>query len=103
MGLAITNVPPEWSGQGKGCARPFPHPAPRLMLDVQGNILRIRGEKRSRAAQQGLRYHLMERAYGRFERRIPVPHGVNGELAEVAYRDGVLTVILPKTDIVPPR
>jgi HSP20 family molecular chaperone IbpA len=30
-----------------------------------------------------------------------VPHGVNGELAEVAYRDGVLTVILPKTEIVP--
>ena len=72
-----------------------------LSTKVVGNALRIRGEKRSGAAQQGRRYHLMERAYRRFERRIPVPHGVNGELAEVAYRDGVLTVILPKTEIVP--
>ena len=72
-----------------------------LSTKVIGNALRIRGEKRSGAAQQGRRYHLMERAYGRFERHIPLPYGVNAKLAEVAYRDGVLTVILPKTEIVP--
>ena len=74
-----------------------------LAADIHGNILRIRGEKRSGAAQQGRRYHLMERAYGLFERSIPLPHGVDDERAEVAYRDGVLTVILPKTEIAPPR
>ena len=74
-----------------------------LATDIHGNVLRIRGEKRAGAVQQGRRYHLMERAYGHFERRIPLPHGVDGEKAEVAYRDGVLTVILPKTEIVPPR
>ena len=74
-----------------------------LATDIHGNVLRIRGEKRSGAVHQGRRYHLMERAYGHFERRIPLPHGVDGEKAEVAYRDGVLTVILPKTEIVPPR
>jgi len=74
-----------------------------LATKVVGNVLRIRGEKRSGGAQQGRRYHLMERAYGRFERLIPLPYDVNAELAEVAYRDGVLTVILPKTEIVPPR
>ena len=74
-----------------------------LATDVHGNVLRIRGEKRSGAAQQRRRYHLMERAYGHFERSIPLPHGVDAEMAEVAYRDGVLTVILPKTEIAPPR
>jgi HSP20 family protein len=74
-----------------------------LAIDVDGNVLRIRGEKRSGATQQRRRYHLMERAYGHFERRIPLPHGVDAEKAEVSYRNGVLTAILPKTDTLPPR
>lgn len=74
-----------------------------LAVDIHGNFLRIRGEKRSDATLQGRRYHLMERAYGRFKRSIPLPHGVKAEEAEVSYRDGVLTVILPKTDTLPPR
>ena len=74
-----------------------------LAIDIHGNDLRIRGEKRSGAAQEGRRYHLRERAYGRFERSIPLPHGVDADKAEVSYRDGVLTVILPKTEPLPPR
>jgi len=74
-----------------------------LGIDIDGNVLRIRGEKRLGATQQRRRYHLMERAYGHFERSIPLPHGVDAEKAEVSYRDGVLTAILPKTDTLPPR
>ena len=74
-----------------------------LAIDIHGNVLRIRGEKRSGAAQQGRSYHLMERAYGHFKRSVPLPHGVDGSKAEVSYRDGVLTVILPKTETLPPR
>ncbi len=74
-----------------------------LAIDIHENVLRIRGEKRSGAAQEGRHYHLMERAYGYFKRSIPLPHGVDTENAEVSYRDGVLTVILPKTDTLPPR
>jgi len=74
-----------------------------LGIDIDGNVLRIRGEKRSSATQQRRRYHLMERAYGHFERSIPLPHDVDAEHAEVSYRDGVLTAILPKTDTLPPR
>ncbi len=39
-----------------------------LTIDIHENVLRIRGEKRAGAAQQGRRYHLMERAYGHFKR-----------------------------------
>jgi len=74
-----------------------------LDVDVDGHVLRIRGEKRSGATQQRRRYHLMERAYGQFERSIPLPHGVDAENAEVSYRNGVLTAILPKTETLPPR
>jgi HSP20 family protein len=74
-----------------------------LDVHVDGNVLRIRGEKCSGAAQQSRRYHLMERAYGRFERTVPLPRGVDAEKAEVSYRNGVLTAILPKTETLPPR
>jgi HSP20 family protein len=74
-----------------------------LTIDIHENVLRIRGEKHSGSAEQERRYHLLERAYGHFKRSIPLPHGVDTEKAEVSYRDGVLTVILPKTDTLPPR
>jgi HSP20 family protein len=45
----------------------------------------------------------MERAYGHFERTIGLPHSIDSAQAEVSYQDGVLTVILPKTEDVPPR
>lgn len=74
-----------------------------LAVDIHENVLRVRGEKRSGAPQQGRHYHLTERAYGSFKRSIPLPHGVDTKNAEVSYRDGVLTAILPKTDTLPPR
>jgi len=74
-----------------------------LDIDIYENVLRIRGEKRPGSATPDGRYHLMERAFGHFKRSIPLPHGVDTANAEVSYRDGVLSVILPKTDTLPPR
>ena len=74
-----------------------------LDISIRGNVLVIRGVKHSEGEHEGRRYTLMERAYGTFERTIPLTHEVDRDGAEVSYRDGVLTVILPKTDATPPR
>jgi HSP20 family protein len=74
-----------------------------LDISIHGNQLVIRGVKRSGGKQEGRLYQLMERAYGRFERTIHLPQDIDGKRAEVSYQDGVLTVILPKTDPIPPR
>jgi len=74
-----------------------------LDITVHGNSLRIRGEKRAREDHAAGRYHLMERAYGRFERVIALPQNVAAERAETSYRDGILTVIFPKKEQIPPR
>jgi HSP20 family protein len=74
-----------------------------LEISVQGRLLRIRGEKHATAATEGRRYHLMERAYGRFERSLALPHEVDGAAAELSVADGVVTVILPKKVALPPR
>src|SRR4030095_6568078 len=74
-----------------------------LDIAIRGNVLVVRGVKRSEGEHEGRRYSLMERAYGSFERTIQVPHEIDRDRAEVTYRDGVLTVILPKTEPTPPR
>ena len=74
-----------------------------LDISIDANVLVVRGVKRSEGAHEGRRYSLLERAYGTFERTIPVPHEIDRERTEVTYRDGVLTVVMPKTEPTPPR
>lgn len=73
-----------------------------LDISIHTNKLVIRGVKRSEGEHEGRRYSLMERAYGTFERTIPVPHETDRNSAEVTYQDGVLTVVIPKSDPIPP-
>ncbi len=65
-------------------------------VQVQDNVLRIRGEKHIAREEQRGEYFLTERAYGRFERVLPLPAGADGTRAAANYRRGVLTVTLPK-------
>ena len=65
-------------------------------IRVEGNTLTISGEKRF--AREGVEshYHVMERAYGVFERKITLPRHVNAEKATANAVNGVLLVRLPK-------
>ncbi|HKJ08321.1 MAG TPA: Hsp20/alpha crystallin family protein [Gammaproteobacteria bacterium] len=65
-------------------------------IQVIDNILVIRGEKQVRREHSHGQYHLLECAYGRFERAIPLPVPADESGAKAHYRRGVLTVTLPK-------
>ncbi|HET6628864.1 MAG TPA: Hsp20/alpha crystallin family protein [Woeseiaceae bacterium] len=65
-------------------------------IDVRGDLLIVRGEKRVSREETRGHYHIMERAYGQFERAIRLPASVDDEGATARYRRGVLTVSLPK-------
>jgi HSP20 family protein len=65
-----------------------------VQLEIANGVLSIRGEKKSETDNGG-RYS--ERYYGSFERRIPL-EGVQEDKAEANFRNGVLTVSLPKTE-----
>ena len=62
-------------------------------LLVEDGVLTLRGEKKSETEDKDRGYS--ERCYGRFERRIALPAGVDEENAKAEFRDGVLTVTLP--------
>ncbi len=61
-------------------------------LLLEDGVLTLRGEKKSETEERGY----SERFYGRFERRIALPAGVDEEKAKADFRDGVLTVTLPR-------
>ncbi|MBB6189910.1 HSP20 family protein [Sphingobium wenxiniae] len=65
-------------------------------ISVEEGALTLRGEKRSEVEDKDRGYS--ERSYGRFERRIGLPKGVDRDQASASFRNGVLTVTLPKTE-----
>lgn len=68
-------------------------------ISIEGKMLSLRGEKRFERDTNDSKYHVMERAYGVFQRTLPLPVEVNEDKAEADYKNGVLTVRLPKLNI----
>ena len=64
-------------------------------LLLEDGVLTLRGERRSENEDQDRGWS--ERWYGRFERRIPLPAGVDEGKARADFRDGVLTITLPRS------
>jgi len=59
--------------------------------------LTIKGEKKEEKEEKKKDYYLSERRYGSFQRSFSVPDGVDAEKIEAAFKNGILTVTLPKT------
>jgi HSP20 family protein len=68
-------------------------------IDVKfsDGTLTIKGEKREEKEEKKKDYYLSERRYGSFQRSFSVPDGVDGDKIEAGFKNGVLTVTLPKT------
>lgn len=66
-------------------------------VTLNNNTLTIKGEKTEEKEEKKPNYHVQERHYGSFERRFPVPESVDAAKIEATVKQGVLTVVLPKT------
>lgn len=66
-------------------------------IQILDNVLVVRGEKRVQSEKSEGRYHLMECAYGSFERAMNIPTHVSENDTTASYKKGVLTITLPKT------
>jgi HSP20 family protein len=67
-------------------------------LSVVNDALVLKGEKKFERTEEKSGYTLQERGYGSFHRRVPLPDGVKSELVKAEYKNGVLTVRLPKDE-----
>jgi len=67
-----------------------------VRLEVEGDILRITGERRATAQRQGRNYHYLEQQYGRFERWLRLPRSVDRHAIRAEFDSGILSITLPK-------
>ena len=67
-------------------------------ITVDGNVLYVSGEKHAERSSHDSTYHVMERAYGSFQRTIALPRNVFADQAKASYKNGVMTVRLPKAN-----
>jgi HSP20 family protein len=69
-------------------------------IDLENNVLTISGEKREKHDESDDRstWHLSERRYGRFSRSFVLPRDVEQERIEATFENGVLHVIVPKSE-----
>ena len=60
-------------------------------------VLTIKGEKQEEKEEKKKDYYLSERNYGSFQRAFQVPDGVDADKIEATFKNGVLTVTMPKS------
>jgi HSP20 family protein len=66
-----------------------------LEVDVDQDVLTIRGQRRQEHREAEGGYRRTERSYGTFFRQIPLPEGVDPTDIQATYQDGVLEVVVP--------
>ena len=74
-----------------------------LDIRVENNMLTIRGERKFEQKVKEDNYLRIERTYGSFSRSFSLPNTVNTETIKAEYKNGVLTVQLPKRAESKPR
>ena len=73
-----------------------------LDIQVRGNTLRIRGKK-AISQPEGSSIHRRERSAGEFDRTVTLPDDIDSAKVAAEYRDGVLTLRLPRAESAKPR
>lgn len=74
-----------------------------IELQVKDGILTLRGEKKQEEESKDRNYHRIERRYGAFYRALALPDSVDSSKVEASFKNGVLTVTLPKREETRPR
>ena len=74
-----------------------------VQINVQGNILSIRGQQESKQETQENNYVYRELSYGSFERDIALPEGVDRDKISAECRNGVLRINIPISASAQPR
>jgi HSP20 family protein len=74
-----------------------------LDIRVENNILTIRGERKFEKKANDKNYLRVERAYGSFARSFSLAHTVSTEAIKADYKDGVLTLSIPKREEAKPK
>ena len=70
---------------------------------VEDNTLYLKGERKFEKEVKNENYHRVERSYGSFARSFSLPNSINSEKVKAEYKDGLLTLTLPKREEAKPK
>ena len=74
-----------------------------IKITMSENVLTISGEKKIERDEKKENYHRIERVFGSFQRNFYIPSNVDAEKINASYKDGVLSVALPKKEEAKPK
>jgi HSP20 family protein len=72
-------------------------------IRVEDGTLYLKGQRKFEIEVKEENYHRVERSYGSFTRSFALPSSVNSEKAKAEYKDGLLTLTLPKREEAKPK
>jgi HSP20 family protein len=70
---------------------------------VEDSTLYLKGERKFEKETKEENYHRVERSYGSFARSFSLPNSINAEKVKADYKDGLLTLTLPKREEAKPK
>lgn len=72
-------------------------------VSLEDNVLSISGQRKMEKVSENDTYHRLERSYGAFQRAFSLPKGVDTTKVNAKFKDGLLSLTLPKSEEVKPR
>ncbi|MBW2145868.1 MAG: Hsp20/alpha crystallin family protein [Deltaproteobacteria bacterium] len=69
-----------------------------IQISLVGNTLSIKGEKKQEKKEKEENFYRVERSYGSFSRSISLPCDIEQDKVDAAYKDGILTITMPKSE-----
>ncbi|MFH1008703.1 MAG: Hsp20/alpha crystallin family protein [Candidatus Latescibacterota bacterium] len=69
-----------------------------LSIRIENNVLTLKGKKQREEKKEGANYYRVERCCGDFTRSFALPSAVDTGKTKATFKDGVLTIVLPKTE-----
>jgi HSP20 family protein len=69
-----------------------------INIALEGDVLTLSGERKEEEGYDKAETHRSERFLGRFQRTLTLPYAINSAKVQASYKDGVLTVTLPKAE-----
>ncbi len=74
-----------------------------VKVSVENGVLTIQGERKTEKEEKDAKFHRVERFTGTFVRRFTVPENVDADAIKAVFKDGMLTLQLPKTQKTLPK
>ena len=74
-----------------------------VKITLEDNVLTVKGEKKQEKESKSSNYHRVERTYGAFQRTFTVPSDVKANGIDASYKDGILSIALPKSEDAKPK